>query len=96
MPIRNKPFPDKPETENSSYRGPERRGRGAENGKSGEAIFDERGNSVWKTRTQPRRRSNDDTATLMAPLDVDFLSILDDGVVADGYDPYSRDDKADP
>ncbi len=92
MPLRNKSLPAKPNTETPSYRGPDRRGRDTDNARSGEAAFDDKGNSVWKLRTHPRRRKDDDTAKLMAPLDVDFLNLLDDEIAPEGYDPYSRDD----
>ena len=92
MPLRNKAFPAKPEVETSSYRGPDRRGCDADNVRSGEAAFDDKGNSVWKLRTHPRRREDDDTAKLMAPLDVDSLSLLDEETAPEGYDPYSRND----
>jgi hypothetical protein len=76
------------------YPGPERRHShlGAKLKPRARITFDAKGNPVWEAAIDtPLRRESDNTIDLLKCLDVEDLSLADDGLEDDvGYDPYRR------
>jgi hypothetical protein len=100
---KNKPSP--PEISTPRYRGSNRRDPNAADETveiAGVVTFDAKGNAVWQTGAAvPRRRRDDGTIDSLKCLDLDSLSLQDEGSpqdesrseAADGYNPYNRDDE---
>ena len=103
---KNKPFPSNPKIVTPRYRGPDRRDSTADEDDVepvGSVSFDVKGNSVWQPRVDARRRrKDDDTVNTLKRLDLESLSIQDEGLLqgeestkpVDGHDPYNSDDKS--